>query len=193
MNFLAHCYLSCSDEDLLIGNLLADFLKPREYELFSAGINRGIQLHRLIDEYTDVHESSIQLKEILRDKHGKYAPVVVDLVWDYYLSRNWHLYSGDTIEDFSAMVYQTIDSHIDSFPFRLQRRFKNMIHHDFLSAYNGLARSQSSLAWMDRRAAFASSFVDAIDDIQANDALINRMFMKFFPEIIEFVEKNCPC
>ncbi|MGA2151478.1 MAG: DUF479 domain-containing protein, partial [Geobacteraceae bacterium] len=51
MNFLAHLYLSGDDPELLVGNLLGDFVKGRLSGNFPDGIERGIELHRRIDSF----------------------------------------------------------------------------------------------------------------------------------------------
>ena len=55
MNFLAHIFLSGKDENLTIGNFIADSVKGKKYLKYPAGIQKGIILHRAIDSYTDTH------------------------------------------------------------------------------------------------------------------------------------------
>ena len=55
MNFLAHIYLSGTDEELTLGNFFADSLKGKSYLKYPLGIQRGVVLHRAIDFYTDTH------------------------------------------------------------------------------------------------------------------------------------------
>ena len=55
MNFLAHIFLSCGSEDLLIGNFIADFISNKEVNQYDPEVQKGIQLHREIDSYTDNH------------------------------------------------------------------------------------------------------------------------------------------
>jgi len=55
MNFLAHAHLSFNDESLLVGNLIADAVKGKQFFLFSESIRKGMLLHRKIDAFTDSH------------------------------------------------------------------------------------------------------------------------------------------
>ena len=66
MNFLAHTYLSCSNEDLLVGNFLADFMKNKDIESLPSNILKGIDLHRKIDSFTDSHPA---VKEVNKRFH----------------------------------------------------------------------------------------------------------------------------
>ena len=56
MNYLAHFYLSHHDENLIVGNYIADDIKGNKYLDYPQEIQKGILLHRLIDDYTDNHQ-----------------------------------------------------------------------------------------------------------------------------------------
>lgn len=193
LNFLAHCYLSCSNEELLVGNFITDFLSPSELNQYEGEVMRGIELHKQIDSYTDQHSDSLKLRTMLRKRHGKYASVAVDLIWDYFLCRNWSVYSGVGLQEFADQSYEILIRYRSSFPVRLDKMFDGMLENNFLLAYKNKDRMRNSLAWMDRRTRFPSNFVDAIHDLEENEAEMNRMFQSFFPDLITFVEEACSC
>jgi acyl carrier protein phosphodiesterase len=89
MNHLAHFVLSGGDADLAIGNFVADFITNRQLPDFSAGVQRGIWLHREIDAFTDSHPIVKQSTKRLHPFHHKYSPVIVDVYYDYLLAKNW--------------------------------------------------------------------------------------------------------
>lgn len=193
LNFLAHTFLSCSDTYLMIGNLLADLVKPSEQRELAFAIKQGIDLHREIDSFTDRHPQSKELKRILRNSQGKYAAVAVDLVWDYYLSRDWLSYSSDSLPQFTGALYPKILSQKDIIPKRIGEQLQIMIENDFLMAYSSRERMQRSLSWMDKRASFPSAFINLLDDIDKHDLLFAKMFHSFFPDVQEFVLEYCRC
>ena len=84
MNYLAHLFLSCQDEDLVIGNFIADSIRNKEVATFSPAIQQGISLHRKIDAYTDSHPIVRLSTRRLHPHHHKYAPVVIDIFFDKY-------------------------------------------------------------------------------------------------------------
>ena len=55
MNFLAHIYLSGENENIKIGNFIADAIKGNKYKEYSTEIQQGVLLHRYIDSFTDTH------------------------------------------------------------------------------------------------------------------------------------------
>ena len=42
MNYLAHLLLSGDEEDLMIGNFVADFIKNKDLPHFTEGVQKGI-------------------------------------------------------------------------------------------------------------------------------------------------------
>jgi len=86
MNFLAHLFLSFDNEDIMIGNFIADMIRNKDVSTFSEGVQKGIALHRKIDSYTDVHPIVKQGTKLMQPYHSKYSPVVIDVFYDYLLS-----------------------------------------------------------------------------------------------------------
>ena len=73
MNYLAHLFLTRHDEDLTIGNFIADSISNKEVKDFSSSIQQGIFIHRAIDSYTDKHPIVLKSTRRLYPSHGKYA------------------------------------------------------------------------------------------------------------------------
>ena len=83
MNFLAHSFLSFSEEQV-IGNMIADFVNNREVK----EIQSGIRLHRGIDTFTDAHPIVHQAKKFFSPKVRLYAGAFVDVSFDYFLAND---------------------------------------------------------------------------------------------------------
>lgn len=90
MNHLAHFVLSGGDADLAVGNFVADFITNRQLPDFTEGVQRGIQLHRAIDTFTDAHPIVKRSTKRLHPFHHKYSPVIVDVYYDFLLAKNWN-------------------------------------------------------------------------------------------------------
>ncbi len=193
MNYLAHCLLSCSEEDILIGNFMTDFLKKSEESNYEGRILDGIYLHRKIDSYTDAHPDSLELRALLRKRHGKYASVVVDLIWDHFLSTNWERFSAESLEDFNTRIYEILIRRKAELPLKLNLKIENMVANDFLMAYANQENMQASLEWMDSRVNFKSAFSEATLDIKENRQTISSLFHSFFPDLLSYAKNYCSC
>jgi len=193
MNYLAHCYLSCSEEDILIGNFMTDFLHRSEVNAYAGRVKEGIILHRAIDTFTDTHPTTLKLRASLRARHGKYASVVVDLIWDYYLSQNWSHYSQMPFDEFRQQTYKILLRRKAELPAKLFKRIDSMVKHDFLSAYATMQNMQKSLVWMDNRVNFKSAFHEATLDVAENAEQYERWFHVFMPDLIAYTKTFCSC
>ena len=92
MNFLAHAYLSFEDHEILIGNIIGDFVKGNNYKNLPTQVQNGIILHRKIDTFTDKHEYFKKSVFRINDDFGKYRFVIADLFYDHLLSKYWKKY-----------------------------------------------------------------------------------------------------
>lgn len=193
MNHLAHFFLSCENDDLLIGNFIADFIRNKEVTTFSEAVQEGIFLHRKIDTFTDNHKIVRQGTQRLRQYHGKYAPVILDVLYDNILIKNWHLYSGQNLKDFTQSVYIILQERFDELPLKLQKRIPNMIASDWLYQYGTDLGLRFVFQKMDERTKFPSNFVAAVEHFNEDYKLYEKEFNLFFPDLMEFVEKECAC
>jgi len=80
MNYLGHLLLSGQDEDLLIGNFLADRLTAKQQRVLDLQYQKGLQFHRWIDQTTDRHPNIRQMARMIRPIYGRYAPVALSLI-----------------------------------------------------------------------------------------------------------------
>lgn len=189
MNFLAHTFLSGDDEELLLGNFIADSVKGRQAELYPARVAQGIKLHRLIDAYTDTHEIVAETKARLRPRYKKFAPVIADIYYDHFLASRFRDYSEEPLKVYTERVYRVISKYADQLPVRVQGFFPHMRQHNWLLAYaqvDGVARA---LQGMSRRTAFHSGMETAAEELQKNYTFYAADFKAFFPELMRYVEE----
>ena len=188
MNFLAHSFLSGTNEELLVGNFIADSVKGRQKELFTPGIIKGIDLHRGIDTYTDSHPIVRQTKERLRPGYGKFAGVIADMFYDHFLAANFTDYSTVPLFDFSQYVYATVTKYHAYLPDRVQYFLPHMIEHNWLHNYRLITGIKSSLTGLSRRTVFASNMATSTDELENNYGQYKNDFENFFPQLQNYVK-----
>ena len=193
MNYLAHLFLSCQDDDLLIGNFIADSIRNKEVATYHPAIQQGIRLHRKIDSYTDNHPIVRQSTRRLHPYHHKYAPVVIDVFFDNLLVNNWALYTDESLPDFAQRMYQTLIDRQSDLPLKMQKYVPNMIANDWLQKYGTMEGMQYTFERMDKRAKFKSNFSNAVSHLQKDYDLYNEAFNLFFPDVQQMVAEFCDC
>lgn len=193
MNFLAHTFLSCNDEQLLLGNFLADFLKNKEVILLPEGIQKGIFLHRQIDSFTDEHPMVRQGTRRLQAYHHKYSSVIIDIYYDYLLANNWSLYTEESLEGFTQKVYTILEKNMHLMPQRLQGRIANMIAHEWLISYSKKDGLAYTFQRVKERVSQPEQFAGVMDSLDRDIEALTIEFNSFFPDIIKFVHQECFC
>ena len=193
MNYLAHLFLSCQDEDLLVGNFIADSIKNKVVATYPTTIQQGIFLHRQIDSFTDQHPVVRKGVRRLYPYHGKYAPVVIDVFFDNLLSNNWSKYTEEPLNNFAAKMYQILRKRAVDLPSKLQKSVPVMIQHNWLMNYGTMDGLQFAFERMDQRTRFKSNFKNAVSHLEQDYELYNEEFNVFFPEVIQMANDFCAC
>lgn len=187
MNFLAHLYLSGEEEELIIGNFIADQVKGKQIASYSEGIVKGIRLHRQIDSYTDQHETVLQSKMRLRERYRHYSPVIIDIFYDHFLAIHWQEYSSTDLGKYSKYIHAIISKYETILPEKSHLFFQYMLKHDILEAYGKVAGIQKVLAGMARRTPFESGMENATEELVTHYTLFEQEFIDFFPKLQIFV------
>ncbi|MEZ4988614.1 MAG: ACP phosphodiesterase [Saprospiraceae bacterium] len=193
MNYLAHILLSCEDEALLVGNFLGDHLHNKELAAFPEAIQQGVRLHRFIDSYTDNHPEVRNSIRLLQPKHGKYAGVVVDVLYDFILAREWQHYGSGSLQDFANTVYEILLRHLPVMPERVQRFVPLMVADNWLVRYGTWEGIDYTFERMRKRASQPQWFDNAVASLQEHEAALSAHFSRFFPDISKEVKTFCHC
>lgn len=188
MNFLAHAYLSFGQNEVLIGNFIADFIRGKEIENYPKKIQVGIHLHRAIDTFTDSHPLVKETQTHLRPRFGHYAKVISDVFFDYYLAKNWDNYTAISLESYSKQVYQTLHSCPVPLPPSFLRMLYWMEQQNWLYAYRNLEGIQQALDGLTRRATFDSKMNTATQVLREKEEEIEALFFVFFQDLETFAQ-----
>jgi acyl carrier protein phosphodiesterase len=188
MNFLAHIYLSGDDEELMIGNFIADFVKGRKKDDYPDRIREGIELHRMIDDFTDHHEITERSKSRLRPKYGKYSGVIVDLFYDHFLAANFSEYHTDSLKDFSQRSYNILQKYWSVLPEGVHYFLPFMIERNWLLNYATLEGIGRALSGLSMRVSFENKMAESTKDLEMNYEEFRSDFKSFFPALINFVK-----
>ena len=151
MNFLAHIYLSGENDLIKIGNFMADGIRGKQFEHFPEDVQKGILLHRFIDTYTDSHDVFRQSTKRLHEKYHHYAGVIVDIVYDHFLAKNWKKYSDEKLDRFVNQFYRSLHENYPILTEKTQDMMPYMIKQNWLLSYQTVEGIHQILTQMDRR------------------------------------------
>jgi acyl carrier protein phosphodiesterase len=184
MNYLGHLLITYPGDELTMGNLLGDMLRAKQLKGLPENIQKGVNVHHFIDRFTDQHKGIRRLVQLLRSRHGKYAPVVLDVLLDHVLSLQWDEHSDISFAQFTDWVYHTmVPSQIDRIPDHVSKRILNMATHRWLDGYPSRAGMAYVLERMDHRTAFPSRFKEAMTDFDNHRMIFEHEFRMFYQEL----------
>ena len=183
MNYLAHAYLSFNDEEILVGNLVSDFVKGKKKFDYKKGIQKGITLHRAIDTFTDSHEATKIAKEIFRPCYRLYSGAFVDVVYDHFLATDVSEFNEESLKEFSENVYKIVDQHINELPERFARMFPYMKSQNWLFNYRTRWGTESSFGGVVRRARYLEESETAASLFEEHYDALKQYYQAFFPDV----------
>ncbi|RKR12006.1 acyl carrier protein phosphodiesterase [Flavobacterium sp. 90] len=183
MNFLAHIYLSGDNDLIKIGNFMADGIRGKQFEHFPEDVQKGIILHRFIDTYTDSHDIFRQSTKRLHEKYHHYAGVIVDIVYDHFLAKNWAKYSDEKLDLFINRFYKSLHENYPILTERTQNLMPTMIRENWLWSYQTTDGIQHILTQMDRRSKNQSKMQFATQELKDFYAEFESEFDLFFQDM----------
>jgi len=190
MNVLAHIYLSGDSDEIIIGNYIGDYVKGSDYLKYPELIKKGIILHRHIDDFTDKHPVVQRSKILFTRKYHKYAGVVVDIIYDHYLTKEWDTFSRRPMESITYQFYRAMVNNYDILPSKVQDRFPFFIINNWIESYKTSKGLKHVLSTLSKRTSLPSESKYAIKTFKKNYYSLGEDFMEFFPQLIEYVEND---
>jgi acyl carrier protein phosphodiesterase len=189
MNFLGHIFLSGKEDEIILGNFIADHIKGRIQLEYPQRVIKGIQLHRAIDYFTDHHPMVIRGVRRLNVDYGHYGTVIIDMYYDHFLSSLWSDYHPEPIIPYTQSIYAQLLPFLETMPARTQSMLPYMIRDNWLAGYaraDGLNRALNGMA---KRAKFVSGMENATAFLINNYEAFKEEFRAFMPDMIEYADE----
>ena len=186
MNFLAHIYLSGKNEELILGNFIADSIKGKKYLKYPEGVQKGILLHRKIDSFTDAHPIVRKSTAKLHENYSHYAGVIVDIFYDHFLASEWDQYCDVPLEIYVADFYELLQKNFELLPAPIRSFLPYMVAENWLLSYATLPGIGRILYQMNIRTKNIVQMDRAVNELKEYYDEFEREFREFFPLLVEF-------
>ncbi len=187
MNYLAHAYFSFNHPQVLVGNIISDFVKGKQQYNFPDGIQKGIQLHRAIDNFTDTHKAISKAKELFKPHIGLYAGAFTDIAFDYFLANDTTTFATDKhLFEFTQNIYQTLHDHQQYLPEKFKAVFPHMQQHNWLYNYKLQAGIEKSFSGLTRRAKYINTTHESYKVFVTNINILQGYYDEFIADLKQF-------
>lgn len=191
MNFLAHLHLAEPTPESRLGNLLGDFVKGLPWDdRYAGGVWRGIMEHRHVDAFTDSHESWKRSRDLLPKGLRRYAGIVVDIYYDFFLHRHWSDFSPEEpISDFIESSHSDLISILSTAPPPAREAIRAMISQEWLTEYATLDGIDRTLRRVSHRSPILRSIFDASAALAGHLPDMEEHFLTFYPDLLAYMPR----
>lgn len=190
MNYLGHAYLSFDSPQILVGNMISDFVKGKDKFVFSGNIQKGIALHRQIDEFTDHHPATKKATEVFRPYYRLYSAPIMDVLFDHFLANDQSLFDDVSLQEFTQTVYRHLEDNSVHLPTRFVQVLTYMKAENWLYNYKYPEGMRKSLYGLIRRASFINESDTAYKLFLENHSYLNKCYQLFFPDVKQFAKQK---
>jgi acyl carrier protein phosphodiesterase len=190
MNFLAHIYLSFGDEEITLGNFIADSIRGNKYKHLPERVQKGIKLHRHIDTFTDAHPTVRKSTKRLHENYSHYSGIIVDIFYDHFLAKNWQNYSDIPLDTFVDNFYDLLENNYEILPDATRHMMPYMIADNWIFNYSKMEGISRVLNGMNKRTKNRSKMNFAILDLETYYVEFEKEFTIFFEELISFSKQK---
>jgi acyl carrier protein phosphodiesterase len=183
MNYLGHIYFSNDDFELAKANLYGDYVKGSDLSIYPELIQKGIRLHREIDNYIDHHPIIIEeLLPILRPDLPKVAPIAVDLIFDHLLAKNWSDFHEKELNSYLDEFYESIRTNELEFSMTFLQQLGRMENFKWMNVYAQFEGLEKLSQGVSRKLNFSNSLPNTPEVFLKNEKEIRRIFYKFMKD-----------
>lgn len=189
MNLLAHAHLSFNNPDILLGNMISDYVKGKKQYDYPAEIQKGIKLHRAIDAFTDEHTATKEIKKFFAPVYRLYAGAFADIVYDYFLANDRNNFSSEKeLFDFTQKTYALLEQNKKWMDPVFAGMFPYLKSQNWLYNYREDWGIEKSLGGLQRRAKYIESTKEAFEIFLANKPAIQILYDTFYPDVKNFAK-----
>lgn len=190
MNFLAHAYLSFGHPEILVGNMMSDFVKGKSRYDYSVGIQGGIELHRRIDTFTDMHDATKAGKEAFRKDYRLYSGALVDVVYDHFLANDDEAFGDNSLYTFTQDVYKILEEYSTVLPPKFLAMLPYMKQDNWLLNYGKRWGIERSMAGLVRRSLYMPDHKAAFNTFNEQYLYLQNCYDLFQKDVKDFAKKE---
>lgn len=170
----------------MVGNMIADYVKGQHaLEPLPQGIRQGILMHRAIDHYTDTHTLVLEAVKRMHPIFGRYASVALDILFDYYLCKNWYTVhtASFSFEKFKQFAYQVLTDYQAHYQPPYLNYIQEMVKNDWLQSYSSQEGIEYVFYRTNARISQKGIFNNAFERIAPDMDYLNEVFLTFYPAL----------
>ncbi|MBA3581564.1 MAG: DUF479 domain-containing protein [Gammaproteobacteria bacterium] len=184
MNYLAHLSLLQAYPERMPGGLLADYLRGRLPEAPIDPWMLGALHHRMVDSFTDQHAQVLAAKQYFSPLRRRFAGIILDIVFDHFLAKNFENYYAQALNVFIAKSYKILASGESRYPAPMRRVVRRMQQMDLLGSYYYLENLEMVFQGLASRFSRPVPLIGSTEEIMQHYDKLENHFQLFYPDLM---------
>lgn len=169
---------------MIHGALLGDFVKGPLVGDYDAATERGILLHRQIDGFSNRDTQLRELTRQLPPELQRYGGIIIDVVFDHFLSLHWSRFHPEALETFTAGIYAAIEPHHRQWPPPARRFSERLVEYDILGQYHDWSTVERVFVTIGKRLSRDNPMPSAAAAVAPELATMEAIFLDFYPRVL---------
>jgi acyl carrier protein phosphodiesterase len=170
--------------------MISDFVKGAQKSVYVASVQKGIELHRAIDSFTDDHPATAKAKQVFRPYYRLYSGPITDILYDHFLATDEKEFSKASLYQFTRCVYQTLEEETVHLPHRFLPVLSYMKMDNWLYYYHTKEGMERSLRGLVRRATYINDSTKAYELFLSHYDQLKACYQEFFPDVKQMAKQK---
>jgi len=129
------------------------------------------------------------MKQVFPQGARRYAGEVLDVYFDYLLSKHWSLFCKEPKAVFIERQYQRLSAQQDMMPERLQAIVPRMVRDDWFGSYAELTTIEYVVQRMAQRVRQPQLMLTGIEVLAECSQLLEHGYLQLFPDVLGFTKR----
>jgi acyl carrier protein phosphodiesterase len=178
----------------MLANLFGDFVKGKDYTYLPQIVQKGVLLHRQIDDFIDHHPHVTELRLNLYKDLPKIAGIAIDLYFDHLLAINWSSYHPQKLDAYidKFLTYALNTNHhvFQENNFKYPPNYMHLLtfiqQHNWMKRYVNLEGIEMASKGLSKRISFDNNLGEATKVFKKFENEINAAFFDYMKDAQQF-------
>jgi Uncharacterized protein conserved in bacteria len=139
----------------------------------------------MVDSLVDHHAASIEYRQIERKGRRRFSGIVQDIFMDYWLVQHWSRFSDESFQSFSEKAVTSLSADLRMCPPRLHSMVESLVEYNWLPNLGTIEGIEKAIRSIQRRWRHGHHLSPFLDDIHAELAYVEPVFLSLYPEVLE--------
>mgnify|MGYP002265619164 FL=1 len=172
----------------MYANLQGDYIKGKDFSMYHETVQKGVVLHRTIDNFIDTHPAVRDLLHKLYPHLPKISGIAVDIYFDHLLAKNWNQFHTKPLREFVDAFYSFEPQFSNEFSPEFKFMLSKMKEYDWLYQYQFYDGLEKACSGLSRRISFKNNLHQAPAVFRTKEKEIEQAFRLFMQDAHPFYE-----